>query len=244
MSRSRELRRVHAGDQTIQYTLVRDVRRRHSHLFLDEAAGPELRAPSWMDAEEADRLVARNAQWLSDTQARQLHAQAAKPTLADGVELPFLDDRLRLSLGAGHRWHVRRHAQQLHVRGPAIAGPRLDDEALRVALERWYRVQAADIFWPRLLQLGAAEGLQPEGITIRAQRSRWGSCSSRGHINLNWRLMLLPSALADYVLVHELCHLRHMDHSRAFRTLLAKLLPDYRVREQRLNAVRGSGLAI
>lgn len=244
MSRSRECRRIHAGEQTIQYTLVRDVRRRHSHLYLDDVAGPELRAPSWMEGDEADRLVVRHARWLIDKKAQQARTQAVKPTLAEGVELPFLDERLRLSLGAGHRWHVRRHAQQLHVRGPDITGARLNDEALRAALERWYRKQAADIFWPRLLELGAAQGLRPEGITIRAQRSRWGSCSSRGHINLNWRLMLLPSALADYVLVHELCHLRHMDHSRAFRTLLAKLSPDYRVCEQRLNAVRGAELAI
>ena len=244
MSRSGEHRQTYAGEQAIQYTLVRDVRRRHAHLFLDEDLGPELRAPSWMNGQEADRLVARNAQWLTDAKARQAHAHATKLALVNGAELPFLDERVRLSLAAGHRWHVRLQGHQLNVRGPGIAGMRIDEKALRAALERWYRKQAAEIFWPRLQELGVAEGLVARGITIRAQRSRWGSCSSRGHINLNWRLMLLPSVLADYVLVHELCHLRHMDHSAAFRALLAKLLPDYRSREQRLNAVRGSELEI
>ena len=244
MSRTREQRKVLAGAQVIHYTLVRDVRRRHSHLFLGDDGAGELRAPASIDGAEADQLVVRNARWLAEASVRQARAHAAKPTLAGGAQLPFLDERLHLSLAPGHRWRVRRHSQQLQVQGPGIAGAQVDEAPLKAALEGWYRAQAAEIFWARLLAFGAPAGLTPSGITIRAQRSRWGSCSRTGHINLNWRLMLLPTLLADYVLIHELCHLRHMDHSSAFKALLASLLPDYREREQQLNAIRGSELAL
>ena len=77
-------------------------------------------------------------------------------------------------------------------------------------------------------------------VTIRQQKTRWGSCSSQGTICLNWRLLLLPSDLCDYVLVHELCHLRHLDHSAKFWSLVESVFPDYEERERRLESLQGT----
>jgi predicted metal-dependent hydrolase len=76
--------------------------------------------------------------------------------------------------------------------------------------------------------------VQYSQVTVRAQRTRWGSCSSRGTINLNWRLMLMPSRLMDYVLAHELAHLREMNHSPAFWALVGSIFTDYRERRRDL----------
>jgi predicted metal-dependent hydrolase len=79
----------------------------------------------------------------------------------------------------------------------------------------------------RLLELAARHGLQVRKISVRNQKWRWGSCSPRGHICLNWRLIGMPEAVRDYVLIHELMHLKRMDHSPRFWALVAQACPDY-----------------
>ena len=102
--------------------------------------------------------------------------------------------------------------------------------AVRSALEGWYRREAAGHLPQRLGELAGKLGVTPGRISIRSQKTRWGSCSDRGTISLNWRLMLVSSELVDYILVHELCHLRHMDHSAKFWELVGGLIPDYPLR--------------
>jgi predicted metal-dependent hydrolase len=112
-------------------------------------------------------------------------------------------------------WVVR---QRTYVR--AERRPLEDDKALRQ--------QARRELPGRLLELAARHGLTVTRVSVRNQRSRWGSCGRDGHICLNWRLLLMPPSVCDYVLVHELMHLRRMDHSPAYWRLVAEACPDYR----------------
>jgi predicted metal-dependent hydrolase len=91
---------------------------------------------------------------------------------------------------------------------------------------------------PRLLELAGRFGLRVSKISVRNQKWRWGSCSRDGHICLNWRLVLLPDAVRDYVLIHELMHLKRMDHSPAFWKLVERACPDYALLRQQLRASR------
>ena len=101
-------------------------------------------------------------------------------------------------------------------------------DAQRTALEKRY-VEAAKEYCPkRAAHFLPLTGGSFERITIRDQRTRWGSCSARGTLSFNWRLMLAPPAVLDYVVVHELCHLTHMDHSKDFWALVESVCPDYR----------------
>jgi predicted metal-dependent hydrolase len=93
---------------------------------------------------------------------------------------------------------------------------------------RALRVKARRELSPRLLELAAAHGLVVSRVSIRDQRSRWGSCGRDGHICLNWRLVLMPPDVRDYVLLHELMHLRRMDHSPAYWRLVEAACPNYR----------------
>jgi predicted metal-dependent hydrolase len=104
----------------------------------------------------------------------------------------------------------------------AIDKQSLTGEALRVLRERARRELP-----PRLLELAAEHGLTVSRISIRNQRWRWGSCSRSGHICLNWRLVTMPQSVRDYVLIHELMHLKRMDHSPKFWKLVAAACPDY-----------------
>ena len=133
------------------------------------------------------------------------------------------------------RWGSRRHAelfaaeqrpwierQQAEILGSATHRLTYTPEAVTDLRRRAVRELPL-----RLLELAAHHGLVVSRISVRNQRSRWGSCSPSGHICLNWRLVLMPDAVRDYVLIHELMHLRRLDHSRHFWRLVAHACPDY-----------------
>jgi predicted metal-dependent hydrolase len=133
------------------------------------------------------------------------------------------------------RWGSRRHAelfaeqqrswierQRAHVLASAARRHPYTAEALKEL-----RLRAVRELPARLLRLAEYYGLQVSRVSVRNQRSRWGSCSRSGHICLNWRLVLMPDAVCEYVLIHELMHLRRLDHSRHFWQLVAHACPDY-----------------
>ncbi|MDE7130215.1 MAG: M48 family metallopeptidase [Lachnospiraceae bacterium] len=98
----------------------------------------------------------------------------------------------------------------------------------RLALEKRYIAAAKEYFPKRVAHFHQFTGGSYNRITIRDQKTRWGSCSARGTLSFNWRLMLAPPAILDYVVVHELCHLTHMNHSTAFWQKVESVYPDYR----------------
>lgn len=98
----------------------------------------------------------------------------------------------------------------------------------RLALEKRYIAAAKEYFPKRVAHFHQFTGGSYNRITIRDQKTRWGSCSARGTLSFNWRLMLAPPGILDYVVVHELCHLTHMDHSAAFWQKVESVYPDYR----------------
>jgi predicted metal-dependent hydrolase len=99
-------------------------------------------------------------------------------------------------------------------------------------VEGEWRARAARELPARLLELAAAHGLRVDRVSVRNQRWRWGSCSRNGHICLNWRLAQMPPPIRDYVMIHELMHLKQMNHSPKFWKLVARACPDYEVARQ------------
>jgi predicted metal-dependent hydrolase len=104
----------------------------------------------------------------------------------------------------------------------------MSPDAVRMAIERWYRRQAHHVFAERAEHWNARFGYNYGRIAIRDQKSRWGSCSRQGNLNFNWRLLLAPLAVLDYIVIHELAHLKEGNHSPRFWALVAGQCPDYR----------------
>lgn len=105
-------------------------------------------------------------------------------------------------------------------------------ESVRELVEQWYRNEAKKYFAAKITVYEGKIGVRSNRLFVKDQKSRWGSCSSKGNINLNWRLLFAPEQIAEYVIVHELCHLKQMNHSTAFWEEVEKILPDYRERRQ------------
>ena len=158
---------------------------------------------------------------------RESEAEFPPARLCDGGEVPYLGERLllRVRVEPGRsRAHVARRGSELRVKlGP---GNRLLE-----ALEGWYRRQARIEVAPRLDAAVAGAGRSYERLQIRGQRTRWASCSTSGAMSFNWRLLLAPAEILDYVVEHEVAHLDVQDHSARFWRLLGSRCPAWRRHE-------------
>jgi predicted metal-dependent hydrolase len=146
-----------------------------------------------------------------------LLASPSLPIARRAGELPYLDGGLRLVSQPGRT--------RAHRRGELLLVPAGD---ARPAIERFYRRAARVEVTARLDRATALAGVRYRDLSIRAQRTRWASCSSTGHMSFNWRLLLAPGRVLDYVVWHEVCHLRVLDHSPRFWALVEHHWPRYR----------------
>jgi len=221
--------RVVLGERAVAFKLFRVPRRRHVHVMVNEEGHLEVRAPWRFSLAEARAAIQEHGGWvlgaLDEARTRvrlRLRVRVdAQLSLFEPVE-----EAARRRLG-----RVERRGRELDVVVRAA-----EQSAVRRLLEGWFRDRAAELLPARLAPFAEALEVSYARVSVRAQRTRWGSCSSRGAISLNWRLVLLPQHLCDYVLVHELAHLREMNHGPRFWALVARLVPDYRERRRALEA--------
>lgn len=116
-------------------------------------------------------------------------------------------------------------------------------EMRKALIKSWYVEQAKYLFFKKVHYYNKRIGMPIHWIRIKEQKSRWGSCSSLGNLNFNWKLVIAPIEILEYVVVHEMCHYKHMDHSKEFWSEVEKILPDYKVRKKWLQ-VNGQYLDI
>jgi predicted metal-dependent hydrolase len=182
---------------------------------------------------EAARFLDKQASWIARERARLLATHGARQW-GDGLTILLRGERVTLQLTARSGRRVVCYGDRV-VRIPAAAAD------LRPWIEADLRALARTELTPRLRELAAAHELTVADISIRNQRSRWGSCSRNGRIALNFRLVQLPTRVRDYVLVHELMHLKQPNHSRRFWRLVEAVCPDFRESERWLKTA-GRGL--
>jgi predicted metal-dependent hydrolase len=198
------------------YVIRRSDRARRVRVSVDGRGQVEVVLPRRAPERHAAEAVAELRPWIE--RRRRAVARAAAEVGREPGTVPYLGSRLQLEPEPGR--------SRVHRRGDALVVPSGDP---REALERWYRRQARAEIAPRLDAAVARAGTRYTGLTIRGQRTRWASCSSSGAMSFNWRLLLAPAPVLDYVVEHEVCHLEVMDHSPRFWRLLAARVPDWRV---------------
>jgi predicted metal-dependent hydrolase len=214
----------------IDYPIRRSDRARRARINVS-ADGVEVVVPRRMALRQVVPFVEEKRPWIERTLRRIREAEeAAAVRLADGGSVPYLGRslELRVRVEPGRvRSHVALRGEALHVAvGEAGA------DAVRAALEGWYRRRARLEVEPRLDAACARAGTSYTRLSIRAQRTRWASCSSTGAMSFNWRLLLAPPEILDYVVEHEVAHLEVLDHSPRFWRLLGSRSPAYREHER------------
>ena len=225
----RATREAVLGDTRIAYEFTRGQRRTIG--FVVGAEGLSVRAPRWVALRDIDVAVQEKAGWILRKLAemRQRHAtlEAARIEWRDGVRFPFLGEsvevRLDATQGRPGRAVFDAGSRILLIALPADAAPRQISDAV----QGWLMRQARALFVERLDHFAALLAVRWTQLSLSNAATRWGSASSTGAIRLHWRLMHFRLPVLDYVVAHELSHLRFMDHSPRFWKTVESVVPDY-----------------
>lgn len=217
------------GEAEVDYVLMRRRGRRGVGFKVDES-GLTVSAPLSMGLAQVEALVRDSEAWILRKIAEWRHRQIPQVSWREGARLPFLGGGLTLRLFTGRTGAVREGAE-LWVRTAAPA-----EAHVQRAVVGWYKRVAKDYLGERVTSLAERARIVPPRFLLSSAVGRWGSCNTRREIRLTWRLVKAPPELVDYVVCHELAHLRQMNHSPAFWAEVQRQCPDYRALRDRLQA--------
>lgn len=208
---------LQVGGRAVPLLMVHHPRARRYLLRLRPDGTVRLTIPRRGTAAAGRDFAMRNVGWL-EQQFQRLAVRPKTPAIWNpGMEIFFRGERVRIEMDADGA--IRFGSERLRVTNAAAD--------LRPAIEKHLRQLAGQELPPRVMELAALHGLSVSRVSVRNQRSRWGSCSRRGTISLNWRLIQAPGFVRDYIMLHELAHRRQMNHSEKFWQEVARLCPDY-----------------
>ncbi|HWO93553.1 MAG TPA: SprT family zinc-dependent metalloprotease, partial [Dehalococcoidia bacterium] len=234
-----ERKRVTFGSTEIEYTVRRSHRRRKTvEIAVDPVDGVRVAAPARATDAEIEDFVRRRARWILRRldDVRNGAEPLAPREWITGETLLYLGRHYRLRVldedGPGER--VRLTSRWLEVRAPHPDTRVLRTDDIARAVEQWYRTCAEQKLRERVQMYARRLGVTSARILVRAQAKRWGSCSRDGTLRFNWRIIMAPLSVVDYVVAHELCHLLHPNHGRRFWEALAAIMPDHAVRRELL----------
>ena len=222
------LRRIQLGPHSLEFELRRSTRR--SIGFMIDDAGLRVTAPRRITLAEVDNAIRAKQRWILTKleergERRALRQEKAPVQWVDGAQLPYLGQDITLRLEAAARSHCFYDDQARVLKVGVVQG--LQEWQLKERVKIWYRDQAARIFAERMAHFAPLLGVSYTSLALSSAGTRWGSCTVGGSIRLNWRLVHFSLPLIDYVVAHELAHLREMNHSARFWATVESVYPDY-----------------
>jgi len=236
---STERSTVQWGRTEIPYLIRRSPRRGTVAVAVEPSGQVVLTAPSLTTIERLDRVVRQKARWIVERTLRTTAlGRAASRELVSGETVLYLGKHYRLRVTSSEKARPVRL-----VRGWVVVttSTQLTDAArahdVRTRLVNWYRSHALDHLRDRARAWSAKLRMHPRDVLVRDPPRRWGSCDASGALRFSWRIVQAPPRLIDYVVVHELAHLRHRTHSPQFWSEVGRSIPDYEALRERLRAL-------
>lgn len=215
--------------EAIPYHLERSSRRTVGMRIT--AQGLMVRAPKRISQQQIEKLLLTKINWIVEKLHEHQENNVAPMQWRDGATLWWLGNEIRLSIRHDYRNRaVEYEAGTLHI---ALPTPH-DEELIARKVIQWYRKQAMVDFSRRLELLAAKLGIETPRLFLSNAATRWGSCNSRSEVRLNWKLLQAPPHIINYVVAHELAHIREMNHSARFWAVVESIFPEYKKAEREL----------
>jgi predicted metal-dependent hydrolase len=228
--------------EDIAYKVMRS-RRKTADIVIERDGRILVRAPGNIADEQIAEIVAAKRRWIYASLAewRDLNATRLVREYRNGEGFLYLGRSYRLSLVADQEELVLLKGGRFYLRREiADAG---DSAAAQGALRDYYITRGGERISQRVRYYAPKVGVQITGINVRELGHRWASCSPKGRLAFHWKCMMAPPTIIDYIVVHELCHLHHLDHTDAFWNEVDKVMPAYRERKEWLR-MHGAGLDV
>ncbi|MHB8063687.1 MAG: M48 family metallopeptidase [Ruminiclostridium sp.] len=217
------------GDKELKYTLLRS-NRKTVVIAIENDGLVRVTSPARVSENYINQLLQKKSSWilkkLVDVENRVAITNKAK-VFEDDESFCYLGKEFKLKLFRSS--NIRKPTVSLAGENIVITLPNAyEAEKLNNVLKRWYVEQFRLVIEERVKHYSAIIGVYPQKVTIKEQKTRWGSCSGRGNINLNWKLIMASMEVLDYVIIHELCHMKEMNHSKEFWKLVEGIFPQYK----------------
>lgn len=225
---------VESGD--ISYTLLRSLRRKTMEVSVNDNEQVRVVVPDFVSQKTIDQFLRERSDWILQrvSEARQANQFTLNRDYDTGHEFLFMGKKYPLYVecfaGKRPRLIFDEHGWIVQVSRELLDGDRR--KKIKDALIKWYRQEAQEVFAARVFHFIRLMKLEPMTVSVRTQKTIWGCCYHyQKHISFNWLLVLAPMHVIDYVIVHELAHLTHPNHSKRFWNKVEKFLPDYKERQ-------------
>jgi len=206
----------------IDYSVIRSPKRKTVSIIIRANNQVDVLAPIHVPAARIHRFVQDKRSWVQKKLQfnQDIRGRYQAKTFVEGESLELL--------GKSYRLETLESKTPIHISDDTLIAPSQQPDRLKKSLITWYRQKAEEHFKQRSEHFAAKIGKKPALIGVKTYKSRWGSCHHDGRIYFNWRLIMAPTWVIDYVVVHELCHLIHHNHSKAFWNIVEQTMPDYR----------------
>ncbi len=218
----------------VDYKLIRRRGRRGVGLKVD-GNGMTVAVSLSTPISAVEEMIGNNAIWVLKKLDEWSHRRIVPQTWQTGTALSFMGETLTLMIDVETKMVRRKPAVEQLMRHLFVRGQILEAAVIEKAVVDWYKKQALPHFAQRAFFFAKLHSLAPPRVFLSSANSRWGSCNSRREVRFSWRLIKARPALIDYVVCHELAHLRHMNHSQAFWLEVGRMCPDYRTLKAELD---------
>jgi predicted metal-dependent hydrolase len=202
-------------------------RRRTISISVSPDKGVTVRAPVRASLSTIEKFVNSRSGWVEKHLENYTRHTRLNGSLADGEKVLFRGKEYNLRLVNGDKGSVSLNGNEIIVTAPMVKNP----AAAGMALKKWYYEKAAFLITERIGEMTVrygSYGFDPKRVTVRTMKRRWGSCSSKGRITINSELVKIDDIFTDYVILHELCHLKHHNHGSEYYKLLTQVFPEWK----------------